>query len=636
MKNSLLVALSILLAVSCVSEVTDNYTNYIPRSVLLTANVDDSYSTKAGISEYGSFFWTENDQVAVYSNYNRFSIFRLKQGAGLSTAVFSGSMEDAEYPDRLAVFPSSIASSYDNDILKVVLPSSYEYRDDYALGTPPMLATISESDEMVFKHLCGMIRITLDQVPEMAAEIRLTSTGNQLSGEFDVSVKSDTPSIARNDSPTNNSVSISFPELNYPKTMTFSFPIPVGIFDEFSIEILDKNKNVLWSQKSSSRKTVRAGYLMSFDVISPSLKIVDLGLPSGTLWADRNVGANSPNDNGSLFAWGEINEKDDYTLDNYMFYTGIDKWKLRKYTKYNQSDNRTMLDSSDDVATKFFGQNWQMPTEEQMRELFDKCEKNETSSGYEFIGPNGNTLFLPFGGIKYDGCYYNGQGHYWTKTLDNMYYFATSLALYGYLQSGLYPSDRYHGLLVRPVYKGQNYFTLSQSSISLLQGESFQLNIISGSSSTTTWKSENQSVAEVSASGIVTGKAEGTTTIVATNGNKKQSCVVRVSTDISAYVTAEYSGGSMIIVDDLISYPSKLSFTLLNNWGRAIKITELKLTDGKTGKEYINALNAILPAKTPISYTITVDYNGIRKPSCTFLFNYEGKEYSASCEVQMP
>ena len=208
MKNSLLAALSILLAVSCVSEVTDNYTNYIPRSVLLTANVDDSYSTKAGISEYGSFFWTENDQVAVYSNYNRFSIFRLKQGAGLSTAVFSGSMEDAEYPDRLAVFPSSIASSYDNDILKVVLPSSYEYRDDYALGTPPMLATISESDEIVFNHLCGMIRFTLDQVPEMATEIRLTSPDNQLSGEFDVSVKSDTPSIARNDSPTNNSVSI--------------------------------------------------------------------------------------------------------------------------------------------------------------------------------------------------------------------------------------------------------------------------------------------------------------------------------------------------------------------------------------------------------------------------------------------
>ena len=165
---------------------------------------------------------------------------------------------------------------------------------------------------------------------------------------------------------------------------------------------------------------------------------VDLGLPSGTLWATCNVGANAPEDYGDYFAWGETKPKDNYNLNTYKWYNHDDMY----YTKYNQDysswyydesgnyvsvvtpDGKTELDPEDDAAYINWGPSWRMPTHEQQQELVEQCTWTWTTrngvSGMQGTGPNGNTIFLPAAGWVIDEhsllCA-GSNGCCWSRTL---------------------------------------------------------------------------------------------------------------------------------------------------------------------------------------------------------------------------
>ena len=110
---------------------------------------------------------------------------------------------------------------------------------------------------------------------------------------------------------------------------------------------------------------------------------VDLGLPSGTLWADHNIGAMNAHDAGSYYAWGEITTKDVYNWSTYEWMDhSLDTWKgCTKYTFedgqtggvwYDSEgkfigDNKEELEDVDDVAVQTWGAGWAMPTHEQMQ-----------------------------------------------------------------------------------------------------------------------------------------------------------------------------------------------------------------------------------------------------------------------------
>ena len=92
---------------------------------------------------------------------------------------------------------------------------------------------------------------------------------------------------------------------------------------------------------------------------------VDLGLPSGTLWATCNVGANSPEEYGDYFAWGETQTKNVYNWGVYRLCGGSQN-TMKKYctnSSYGMVDNLTALESEDDAATVNWGSEWQTPTQ---------------------------------------------------------------------------------------------------------------------------------------------------------------------------------------------------------------------------------------------------------------------------------
>lgn len=149
---------------------------------------------------------------------------------------------------------------------------------------------------------------------------------------------------------------------------------------------------------------------------------VDLGLPSGLLWATCNVGASSPEDYGYYFAWGETGIKREYSWYTYAYgYEEEGDPVILHLTKYNTDDNLTILQPGDDAATANYG--GRMPTMAECQELLDNCTSVWTTlngvPGRRFTGPNGNNLFLPAAGrrcgVEHD---FNYLGLYWTSSLE--------------------------------------------------------------------------------------------------------------------------------------------------------------------------------------------------------------------------
>lgn len=155
---------------------------------------------------------------------------------------------------------------------------------------------------------------------------------------------------------------------------------------------------------------------------------VDLGLPSGTLWAMCNVGATSPEEYGDYFAWGETSTKDYYDWSNYKWCYGSESTFTkycthRRYGYDGYEDLKKGLDLYDDAAYVNWGAQWCMPTKAQWDELCWKCSwiwtiQNEVY-GFKVIGPNRKSIFLPATG-HHGGKWFAGVGDhgcYWSCTL---------------------------------------------------------------------------------------------------------------------------------------------------------------------------------------------------------------------------
>ena len=157
-------------------------------------------------------------------------------------------------------------------------------------------------------------------------------------------------------------------------------------------------------------------------------EFVDLGLPSGTLWATCNIGASKPEGYGYYFAWGETEPKTSYTWGNYKYCEGEEN-TLTKYCQDSDNgyqgftDSRTQLETADDAATAKWGSEWQLPSKAQIEELLNQeYNKVEMSTQKGVVGllvtskSNGNSIFLPAAG--YDNRVHVGSwGNYWSRSV---------------------------------------------------------------------------------------------------------------------------------------------------------------------------------------------------------------------------
>lgn len=189
---------------------------------------------------------------------------------------------------------------------------------------------------------------------------------------------------------------------------------------------------------------------------------VDLGLPSGLMWATCNVDADAPEACGGYYAWGETEEKDDYSWNTYKYYDNnyatVTKYCIHE--RYGIVDGEDTLEAEDDVANVKWGAIWRLPTLDEQKELCKECTWEWTTvnnvAGYKITGPNGNSLFLPATGYKNDGNIFNkaAAGYYWSSSLLRN---SCTRSYYLLFDCEEYDKDdfsrRYSGRCIRPVFK---------------------------------------------------------------------------------------------------------------------------------------------------------------------------------------
>lgn len=183
-----------------------------------------------------------------------------------------------------------------------------------------------------------------------------------------------------------------------------------------------------------------------------TMEYVDLGLPSGIMWAKCDLGGTSPEKYGDSYSWGETWTK---TTTDYYYFTDIVEGQ---YTKYDSRDKRFFLEKEDDAAYLRLGEGWRYPTWNEMQELVDNCTVTESTlngwPGVMFVSKiNNNYIFF--------GCYRTfGKlgGWRWTSavvesnpTLAKCLYFERNDET-GKIDVSRYDDERKHRHAIRPVY----------------------------------------------------------------------------------------------------------------------------------------------------------------------------------------
>lgn len=216
---------------------------------------------------------------------------------------------------------------------------------------------------------------------------------------------------------------------------------------------------------------------------SGSHAYVDLG--TGVKWATCNIGANSPEEYGDYFAWGETTTKSTYDWSTYKYCNGSET-TLTKYctsSSYGTVDNKTVLEPEDDAAHVKWGGDWRMPTKEELDKLGTECylqwvtsyngksvngyivykAKSASDKGkYSYDNPSlvgsystlDPHIFLPAAGYHCLSDLFDvgSGGYYWSSSL---YSYGSGDAYYVGFGSGsvgwYFSSNRFIGLTVRPV-----------------------------------------------------------------------------------------------------------------------------------------------------------------------------------------
>ncbi len=187
---------------------------------------------------------------------------------------------------------------------------------------------------------------------------------------------------------------------------------------------------------------------------------VDMGLPSGTLWCDRNVGAKFPEDYGAFFSCGNTDphypnrDNMDWGDDDDGFDYSFDSDTYEKTAGYKLEGN---IDTAHDAAHVNMGEPWQMPTKDQIKELFDNCDWVRKTingiNGYLVTSKiNGNVIFFPAAGYWYGTTLSNrgSNGYYWASSL----YSSSNGRYLNFNSAGVNPQNynyRFYGFTVRAV-----------------------------------------------------------------------------------------------------------------------------------------------------------------------------------------
>ena len=446
----ILLGLGLCSLLACTNDVEEVAPVLDVQQVTMTASdfewATPSPRTTVNVSPEGvDFNWAENDTVGIFPNEGRQVDFPIVEGAGVgsNSAAFTGGgwalkassnyaayypMQGKFYLDKTAI-PVSYEGQTQNGNASTAHLGKYDYMA--AVATTPTEGKVN----FEFKHLGCLIELNLT-LPKGDYALARLSGEYPLQGTVDLT----SPAIAITSVQTGSldikleNISVTSAEENV-KIYFMCAPVDLtGTTVHLDLSSSEPLKFEFEGGNWLAGKAYSVAPVIKED--SEKSKWVDLGLTSGLLWANCNVGANNPQEYGDYFSWGEIEPKSSYSTSSCTLMTDISG------------------DPQYDAATAIWGAPARMPKNAEVEELISECTWTWVEGkGYSVLGPNGNSIFFPAAGQRSGGgLFAAGQyGCYWSSTPFE-YGDSSGYSLYFNKSKFIsYTYERYFGFSVRPV-----------------------------------------------------------------------------------------------------------------------------------------------------------------------------------------
>ena len=385
------------------------------------------------------FLWSANDTVGIFPNTGDQVSFAMDEGIGMQTAIFNGggwalkhsATYSAYYPynfynRNLTKIPVAYTGQTQTGNASTAHIGAYDYMAA-SVATPENGAVAFDMQHM---GCLVMLQTNLDEAKTLTAvELKAQDAVFAATGTMDLTAVTPVISATAFD----DALTIAFADFQVAKdeTATIYFMMAPSNLSSETLEITLSDETDAYIKYEVAGKDFVAGKAYAYQ-LSEGEKLgtipeyaVDLGLPSGTLWADRNVGADAPEAFGDFFAWGETEPKETYSWATYLLCNGSAS-TLTEYCNHSNSgtvDGKTTLDLEDDAAYVKMGKDWRMPTAAEQQELMTQCTREWTTQngvqGYKLTGPNNNSIFFPASGYCANKLHLNTGpwGYYRSSTL---------------------------------------------------------------------------------------------------------------------------------------------------------------------------------------------------------------------------
>lgn len=315
MKNKVFLAMATLalLATGCNNNDFEG-NGLLSGNTTIKATMEQKGDTRSLVDDSGKFTWAAGDKISVLTSDSKNREFTLTSGAGAEQATFNGTLVGDETM-IYAVYPHN-QGHQSGASLTVIMPTEYgDFDTDYAANTHAiMFAAINKAQttpvtNLGFKHLGGVLRFVIDNMPTDAAQFVFTATDKGVTGTFTADISVTDPMInAKSSVSSDNTVTIKFKPLTETKNgMTFYVPLPVGDYNGFSIAVQKQDGTKLASFTTTETNTLNRRTLARI----PKLKFVDI--TASLEWADA---ATYVADNDALTAaFNQIKDDTDPALD---------------------------------------------------------------------------------------------------------------------------------------------------------------------------------------------------------------------------------------------------------------------------------------------------------------------------------
>lgn len=288
--NWLLVALAA--AVSCGKENPAGETEPAGnRLVELHASLGEG--TKASVNSTGAVSWEGSDEISVWTSADTKRTFTMVSISG-GYASFQAYLNVGETLQTLAVYPVRSFGTVSGSTATIVYPYTYTYRE--GVMDAPMAALI-DGETIAFRHLGGVVKVQCDDVPESASKFNLVANGQQIVGNFTVSVGAGM-SVETVDNASYTKAVVNFTANTGPKT--FNVPIPTGHYRSIYAYFSDSSDNKIKEWQVMSDVSVGRGDMFVRPMPEDMLRVMSFNIRfahdeeeyspgDGRLWSERKL-----------------------------------------------------------------------------------------------------------------------------------------------------------------------------------------------------------------------------------------------------------------------------------------------------------------------------------------------------------